>query len=207
MELEYRLRTLEWNSLKGVIGESLARSFIRNILAPKLVKEEGWNQVCLSNNDYKRHGRTGNVKLFRFDHFIEDFIVHGFYANTKLLARYADVVGILTQHRCTPDGLLMKLRKTGRTKKLKESAYHRIAGLRVTASQKHGDILEFPVVDGDLEVVEIKCGRKAKLMSKQKEAYNNLIAKDVPLRMVNVKILSFDRNKFVVEERKFERFV
>ncbi len=45
------------------------------------------------------------------------------------------------------------------------------------------------------------------LMGKQKETYNNLIAKGVPLRMVKVKIVSFDANRYLVEQRMFERFV
>ncbi len=105
------------------------------------------------------------------------------------------------------DGLLLKLRETGRARKLKGSECPGIAGLRIDASRRNGDVLEFPVVDGDLEVFEIKCGRQAKLMARQKETYNNLIAKDVPLRMVKVRIVSFDRNKFLVEERKFRRFL
>lgn len=203
--MEYRFKTLELSGLKGLIGEHLARSFIRNTLAPKLVKEEGWNHVLLSNLNYRQH--TGTSKLFSFDRFRIDFIAHGFYANTKLLSRYADVVGVLKQNHCTPDGLIMKLNKTGNTKKLKENEYPHIASLRVEASQKHEGVSEFPIVEGDLEVVEIKCGRQARLMSKQRETYNNLIAKGVPLRMIKVRIVSFDLNRFLVEEHKYERFL
>ncbi len=101
----------------------------------------------------------------------------------------------------------MKLRKTGRTKKLQESTCPIGTRLRLDKSHKHGDILEFPIVDGDLEVVEIKCGRQARLSSKQKETYNNLIAKGVPLRMIKVRIVSFDLNRFLVEEHRYERFL
>ena len=167
--MDYRFKTLEKNILKGVIGEHLARSFIRNILAPRLVKEEGWYHVILSKNNYRQHLNTWNEKLFSFDGFREDFIVHGFYANRKLLTKYADVVGVLLQNHCTPDGLLMKLRKTEQTRKLKESECPKVASLRIDASHKHGDILKFPVVYGELEIVEIKYGRQAKLMSRQKE--------------------------------------
>lgn len=201
------METLEWNGLKGVIGEHLARSFIRNKLSRKIIDEEGWNHVVLSNNDYKLHKRAWNQTLFSFDGYREDFLVHGFCANTKLLARYSDVIGVLLRNHCSPDGLLFKLRKTGGSVRLKESECPRIAGLRVDDSQKQGDTLEFPVVEGDLEVVEIKCGRNAKLMSKQKETYNNLIAKGIPLRMVEVRIVSFDANQFLVEEHKYERFM
>jgi len=117
------------------------------------------------------------------------------------------VIGVLLQSHCTPDGLLLKLRKTGKTRKLKERDCPKVASLRIDASHKHGDVLEFPIVDGELEIIEIKCGRQAKLMSKQKETYNNLIAKGVPLRMVKVKIVSFDDNEYLVVDRKFEQFL
>lgn len=204
--MEYRFRPLEYNSLKGTIGEHLARSFIRNQLASKLIKEEGWNHVLLSNNYYKHHAWTWNTKLFSFDNFREDFIVHGFYPQMKLLAKYASAVGVLVQNHCTPDGLLLKLRETSRTKRLKESVYPSIRMLRKD-SQKHGKYFEFPIVDGDLEVIEIKCGRNAKLMNKQKKTYNNLIAKGIPLRLIKVRIVSFDLNRFLVEEHKYERFI
>ena len=205
--MEYRFKRLEYNGLKGVIGERLARSFIRNKLAPKLVKEEGWSHVLLSHNDYKHHAWTWNTKLFDFDNFREDFIAHGFYPSMKLLSKYTFAVGLLNQNHCTPDGLLLKLRETGETKKLKESAWPSIAKLRIEESKKRGNIYELPTVEGDLEIVEIKCGRKAKLMNKQKETYNNLIAKDVPLRMIKVRIVSFDLNRYLVEEHKHERFL
>ncbi len=190
-----------------MIGEHLARSFIRNTLAPKLVEEEGWSHVFLNKNDYKHHKESWKQKLFRFDAFRDDFIAHGFYANRKLLSRYAQVAGVLVENHCTPDGLLVKVRSTGETKKLMKSKCPKAASLRIDTSHRSGDLLEFPVVDGNLEIVEIKCGRTAKLMIKQKTTYNDLIAKGIPLRMIKVRIVSFDLNQFLVEEHKYERFL
>ena len=205
--MEYQFRPVEWNSLKGTIGEHLARSFIRTQLAPKLMLEESWDQVVLSNNDYKQNLGGWNEKLFSYDRFREDFMVHGFYADTGLLSKYAMVVGVLRQNHCTPDGLLLKMRDTGRTKRLKEKSCRSSVRFRLEKSRKRDGFFEFPIVNGDLEVVEIKCGRNAKLVSKQKETYNNLIANDVPLRLVKVRFVSFDRNSFLVEEHRYERFL
>lgn len=205
--MEYRLRQLEYNGLKGRIGEQLARSFVRNELAAKLVKEENWNHVLLSPNDYKQHVWTLNTKLFKFDNFRKDFIVHGFCATTKLLSKYASIVGILVKNHCTPDGLLLKLRETGKTVSVKQTDCPVVIKLRATAPQDHTDRFTLPLVEGDLEVLEIKCGRSAKLMDKQKETYNSLIAKGIPLRIIKVRIVSFDLNRFLVEERKIERFL
>lgn len=201
--LEYRFKSVEYNSLKGTIGEHLARSYIRNHLAARIIKEDEWDHVLLSRNDYKYHTRTWNKPLFSYDTFRKDFIVHGFYANKKLLSRYATVVGVLEQNHCTPDGLLLKLRETGKMKRLKES----FSLPARPKSRKHKTSAEYPIVEGDLEVVEIKCGRHAKLMSKQKETYNDLVAKGIPLRMVKVRFVSFDLNRFLVEEHRYERFL
>lgn len=163
--------------------------------------------MLLSNNDYKHHSWTWNTKLFSFDEFRVDFIVHGFFANNKLLTKYTNAVSVLTKSHCNPDGLLLKLHETGRKTRLKENICPPITRFKVEETSKEGSTVKFPVVDGGLEIVEIKCGRKARLMGKQKETYNNLIAKGYPLRMIKVRIVSFDLNQFLVEETKFERFL
>jgi hypothetical protein len=47
----------------------------------------------------------------------------------------------------------------------------------------------------------------SKLVEKQKETCNNLIAKGVLLGVVEVRIVSFDSNQFFVKERKFGNLV
>ena len=205
--MQYRFKTLEYNGLKGVIGEKLARSYIRNILAVKLIEEEKWNHIILSKNDYKKHAWTWNTKLFNFDYFREDFIIHGFYAKIKLLSKYATAINTLEKNHCTPDGILLKLRETGKTKILKEDACPANAKLKINRSLKHGNHIKLPTVEGDLEIIEIKCGRNAKLMDKQKRTYNDIIAKEIPLRLIKVRIDSFDLNRFLVEDHKYEKFL
>ncbi len=79
--------------------------------------------------------------------------------------------------------------------------------MRKSPSNKGEHVAKLPVVKGDLEIIEIKCGRNARLMDKQKETYNDLIAKNVPLRLIKVRIVSFDLNRFLVEEHKYEKFL
>jgi hypothetical protein len=205
--MEYKFKTLEHNGLRGKIGEQVAKSFVRNVLAAKLVKEEQWDHVVLSNNDYKQRPRSSNTKLFTYDSFREDFVATGFFADTKLLSKYASTVTTLERNHCTPDGLLLKLKDTEKTKRVKESECRFSIRLHLKELQKDGGCYILPVVDGDLEVVEVKCGRSAKLLDKQKETYNDLIAKGVPLRMIKVRIVSFDLNRFLVEERRYDRFL
>lgn len=75
---------------------------------------------------------------------------------------------------------------------------------KVTEDGRH---YKLPTVEGDLEIVEVKCGRSARLMEKQKGTYNDLIEKSIPVRVISVKIISFDLNKFLVEEHRYERFL
>ena len=205
--MQYRLKHIEYNGLKGIIGEQLARSFVRNTLTSKLIEEENWDYIILSRNDYKQHTWTWNTKLFSFDNFRQDFIKHNLYADTKLLSKYATAIGILKQNHCTPDGILLKMKETGKTKRLNAKATALIAGLRIDYPLRDRSILSLPIVEGDLEILEIKCGRNARLVDKQKETYNNLIAKGVPLRMIKVRIVSFDLNRFLVEEHKYEKLL
>jgi hypothetical protein len=201
------LKSLELSILKGVIGEHLARSFIRNTLVPKLEEEEKWDHVVFSRNDYRQSLNAFNEKLFSYDRFREDFFSHGFCADTQLLSKYAMVAGVLGRSHCTPDGLLLKLYETGHKRRIKKDFRSSIVRSRNSPSKKGEDIAKLPVVKGDLEIIEIKCGRSAKLMKKQKETYNDLIWKGVPIRLVEVRIVSFDRNKFLVQERKFEKSI
>ena len=205
--MEYKFKTLEHNGLRGKIGEQVAKSFVRNVLAAKLEKEEQWDHVVLSNNDYQQRSRSKNTKLFTYDSFREDFVATGFFADTKLLSKYASTVSVLEHSHCTPDGLLLKMKETEKTKRVKESECRFSIRLHLRGLQKDGGCYTLPVVDGDLEVVEVKCGRSAKLLDKQKETYNDLISRGVPLRMIKVRIVSFDLNRFLVEERRYDRFL
>ena len=205
--MEYKFKSLEYNGLRGKIGELVARSFVRSVLAPKLMVEELWDHVVLSNNDYRQRVQSRNAKLFDFDRFGADFLASGFSADVKLLSKYANTVGILERNHCTPDGLLLKLKDTRRKKKVKKSECPFSAQLHLRDLQADGGCFVLPVVEGDVEVVEVKCGRSAKLLDKQKETYNDLIARGVPLRLVRVRIVSFDLNRFLVEERRYDRFL
>ena len=191
--LEHHFRVAELNSLKGLIGEYLARSFIRNVLASKLIKTEKWDHIVFTK-------QFKNRKIFDFNSFKADFTFHGFHATSKLLSTYAIALGHLRKNHCKPDGLILKLRETGHTKAPRQS-------LLIPTQIKHHHTLnnrnQLPHVEGNLEVVEIKCGRSARLMSKQKKTYSDLIAKGIPLRVIKVKIVSFDSNSFLVEESRF----
>ncbi|UCD96209.1 MAG: hypothetical protein JSV35_06870 [Candidatus Bathyarchaeota archaeon] len=200
----YQFKQLEHNGLKGTIGEQLARRFIRHILTPKIVKEEGWSHVVYSRNDYKQHKKHTLLwtrKLFTFDEFREDFLLHGFYATQQLLTKYAQVVAVLIQNHCTPDGLLIKLKETGRKKKIDERTTRFLETRGLNCDEQRNT--HVPIVNGELEIIEVKSGRNPNLMDKQRQTYSDLIINGCPLRLIRVRIVSFDRNQFLVEESKF----
>lgn len=191
--MEYRFRSLELNSLKGVIGEYIARSFIRNVLSRKLLHKEKWDHVLFSRQFWSR-------RIFDLSAFREDFTFHGFYADSQLLSKYATAIGLLRKNHCRPDGLILKLQETGHSKMMKQSF---LTQTEVKHSCKSNSKRRLPMVRGDLEVVEIKCGRNAKLVTKQKKTYSTMIAKGYPLRVISVRIVSFDSNRFLIEESRF----
>ncbi len=198
--LEHKLRQLDLNILKGIIGEHLARSFIRNKLAVQIIEEEGWSHVILDGSNYRQRYRKWKTGNFSFCDLREDFHRHGFYPSKRLVSKYANTLGILARSHCTPDGLLLKLLETGQVQTPGQEGCQRTLIVNTLTSGDNA----LPVVEGDLEVVEIKSGRSAKLVAKQKEAYNRLISRDVPVRIVRVKIVSFDMNSFLVEATKVE---
>ncbi len=95
------------------------------------------------------------------------------------------------------------MQETGHKKKIDETTVRSLkARGYILRKQK---ATQLPIVEGGLEIIEIKSGRAAKLMDKQKQTYSNLITEGFPLRLIRVRIVSFDRNQFLVEESKFTK--
>jgi hypothetical protein len=58
----------------------------------------------------------------------------------------------------------------------------------------------FPVVEGEIEIVEVKSGT-ARLASNQIKSYTDVLRKGYPLRYFHVEIISFERNQFEIKEK------
>jgi hypothetical protein len=123
-----------------------------------------------------------NLRLF--------FVGKGVCASSHLLGK---AIGLSCLLDVATDGILFKLRKTGEFIS-SEDAYP-------LGSSPLGDESEqLPIVDGDIEVIEVKCG-KATLPSNQVENYANVIRKGYPLRYFKVDIISFEKNQFEIRDK------
>jgi hypothetical protein len=99
----------------------------------------------------------------------------------------------------TPDGFLAKLRKTKQTKLLKDTLKE--FGLHNSSwSSGHKDNEQLPIVEGEIEIVEIKTG-KAIIPSHQMISYRKVLDEKYALRFFHVNIISFEKNEFEIEEK------
>lgn len=224
--MKFSFNPKEMNNLKARIAERLIECYIEDILIPSL-KRERWDIVIYStvtwfsvpnsegfNPDFK------NERIF--------FLSNGLLPTSTLLKHFEKLTATL--ENC-PDGFLIKLRKTGEPKKLKdgmvelglgfyehyrysygngletshaiatlkERGYAIVRGLYFTTDGHDKNEL-FPVVDGEVEAVEIKSD-KGTLAPNQKRSYGNILREGYVLRFLHVNIVSFKKNKFEIEEK------
>lgn len=188
--LKISLRNLH-NNWQADVTERLVGNYIKGVLIPAL-KLQGWNEAIYTNDSgfqifydeneslrpTHRQGIWNNV-VCGF------FIKNDLYPSEELMSSLKKLVSLLKH---TPDGYLFKLNKTGQIKSLK----------RINDS----DSEQLPVVNGEIEVVEVKSG-KARLSIGQKEDYSNAINEKFFLRFYKVDVISFENNVFEIEERLF----
>jgi len=196
------------NNWKGRITESLTRFYIRDVLAPKLEKE-GWFKVLYLRDIPSRtpsdttNKYSSNI-LSRLR--LVNFLNNGVYPSQELLDKCEKVNGLL-EH--SPDGFLLKLKRTGEMKPMKELISELGRGKWKWSDEggecefstiEADETIEIPTVNGEIEVVEVKSD-KGKLSTVQKEEYSNLVKNGCPLRLFHVSIVSFDKNHFEVKQK------
>lgn len=195
---EYCFKQPEWSNWKGRLCEELAMDYIREIFIPELRKREKWQHIFVMKQAIFRKVED-NVYFFDEEEAKRDFFLFGVYPSRKLLNKFTYISRALSLEHCFTDGLIVKLNETGKTKRLQDP----ISRLRLPPEIRDKDVTDLPIVDGKIEILEIK-SRKSPLRAKQKSVYNSLIMKGFPLRLFHVHMISFDENKFTVEERRVD---
>ena len=231
MVLRFSFNPRELSGWKARITERLAECYIEKNLIPKLKREEGWDIVIFStltwfsvpdslgfNPDFK------DEKLF--------FLANRLLPRHELLNNFKELTKTLSNW---PDGFLIKLRKTGGSKTLKDgmvemglkplrssiclsSIASRAESLQERYldtlkehgyaiekslsfdSEKHEENEQLPIVDGEIEIVEVKSG-KGNLARNQIESYTEVVKKGFTLRFFLVNTISFERNEFEIKEK------
>lgn len=206
--MKYSLHWTEINRFKGKITEMLVRRYIEKVLVYAL-REQGWDQIIFTPNAWfgdeieQNKNRPKHRQIFLTPE-PKFFIANSLYPTEELLESFKKLTKLLKN---TPDGFLVKLRKTEHTKRLKEA-------LKEVGSQgggwSVGEYSYFPsehdgkeqlsIVEGEIEIVEVKTG-KAIIPSHQMINYREVLDEKYALRFFNVNIISFEKNEFEIEEK------
>jgi hypothetical protein len=213
--LKYSFNPRDFNNLKGRIAEKLVQYFIEKAKIPALTKK-GWDYVFfrrmlptdLTQDDLPPLRYAGGP----FQNINEKFFVgHGLFPSRKLLTRIKKLSKLLEQFRNeSGDGFLIKTRKTGETRTLKEAldtfglgsfrdGSWSFEGCEFVGSEHKNDE-QLPIVNGEIEIVEVKSGT-GYLHSEQKECYRKILQEGYALRFFRVNIVSFKRNEFEIQEK------
>ena len=206
--MKFSLHPQALKGWKGRIAESLVEHYIKNVLIPAL-KARKWNEVFytysfVSKVPFKvRETWYRGWKQTFWKQELKLLIAMGFFPTLNFLERFETFTHLLSN---IPDGFLIKLKKTGKFKSLKDALVEfklgsddwNYAGYSFTYS-KHTK-RQLPIVNGDVEVVEIKAD-KSFLSSHQLASYTNVIKNGYALRYFHVDIISLKRNQFEIEEK------
>ena len=221
--MRFRFNSRELNGFKARLTERLIERYMEQHLIPQLRREEKWDFIVYLVVPWCSIGGS-----FRDESAF--FLSNGVFPTRDLLRSFERVTKALNN---VPDGFLVKLKKTGKSKTLKaglkEMGWKRGESFRrsgyfstelissfssPTDWQEKGYRIQreivfktdgyeervLPIVDGEIEIVEVKCGT-SNLAPSQIESYRNAMKQGCSLRYFHVEIVSFERNEFNVEER------
>ena len=206
--MKYSLHWTELNNFKARLTERLVKRYIEKILIPAL-RKQGWNQVIFEPHTWfgdeveQNKNRPKHLQIFwNFESFF--FIRNGLYPTKVFLKSFKKLTKVLEN---TPDGFLVKLRKTKQTKLLKDALEEfglQNRGLSFGEysyiPSEHDGNEQLQVVEGEIEVVEVKTGN-AIIPSHQMVSYRKVLEERYVLRFFHVNIISFEKNEFEIEEK------
>jgi hypothetical protein len=219
------VRLFDTGQLRGCIGERLVNLYINDELIPSLKKNEGWTDILYIRawyheprsfpnfDEYRPHITEGMETEARKElwermkksiKFMEEMeartlLDKGFYPTKEFLKYFKKLTASLSH---TADGFLIKMKRTETTKTINEairefelvdaSENEFIEGLNFQKIDKNRML---PVVNGKIEMIEVKTGSKEGI-SLQTSSYRNAAANGFPLRFFHV-----DLNSFLIQER------
>lgn len=205
--LKYSFQSKTFVNLKGEIAERLVRCYINDVLIPALHKT-GWEKVVFTpftwfgDETEINENRPPYARIF-WRHEEKFFTRINVFPTQDFLSKFKCLTKLLKN---LPDGFLVKMKRTGNFKPLGEA----LEELKIDRSwseedyefnpDEHNEKESLPIVDGEIEVVEVKSGR-SNLPPHQKRSYGNFLEKGYVLRFFHVNIISFKRNEFEIEQK------
>ena len=218
---------------RGLIGESVIEKYIKKELIPNLIKKEGWDNIFYFTKDFFRvdihisrnpsHPESQNVskRFYEQKNEIEKFFLNnGLFPTDKFLIYFKKFLSILDY---TPDGFLVKVKKTSESKLLGDAlkkfnlnigdidhSEFRTKTILPDGRTSESISIDDPetikqimnkrlfVVDGKVDAIEIKCTSQ---LSLQNPSYKRILSAGYVFRLFHVKIISLE--EFDIEERVF----
>lgn len=224
--MRYSFEYHELNNWVASLTERLVECYIKDILAVSL-KNEGWDDIVYMSAWFKANlSKLPSYAYTKFDEREEKkeelmLVGYGFFPTNDLLREFKRLTSSLKN---TPDGFLVKLKRTGKSKNLKNAIkefgldsggidrffmFHFFMGKDIFGSRQYVEMFlpqttsasgQLPEVNGEIEVVEVKTG-KTYLPSNQRKSYLSAIRNGFHLRLVHVDIVSLSENHFEIRER------
>jgi len=200
--LKYSLHPKELSGWKARITERLIQCYIEDVLI-SVLRKQGWDDAiydCVTWLAPKFPWMREAKLEYQF------FIANGLFPTPEFLKKFEKLTDLLEN---APDGFLIKLKKTGKFRRLKE-AFNALSSWRVEGLERGIEEQkcrlrankdeQLPIVNGEIEVIEVKSG-KSNLPPHQKRSYRNIIQEGYGFRFFHVNIISFDRNEFEIREK------
>lgn len=204
--MKFSFSRSELNNWKARLTERLVELYMKQGLMPKLKMEEGWDLIVYLTPAW--FSTLEDEELMPCLSYQEQafFLSNNLIPTAELLGDFKNITRTLSN---APDGFLFKLRKIRKSKTLRDVKEMRLnfagdftLGRLGFTSDTYRNMMQqsFPVVEGEIEVVEVKSG-KARLASNQIKSYADVLRKGYPLRYFHVEIISFEKNQFEIREK------
>lgn len=177
------------------------RRYVEAIVIPRL-RKEGWDKAILTTFPFA-------PKFSYMERWESKFFIgSGLCPVPRFLRRFERLTNLL--ENC-PDGYLIKLKRTGKWKRLADALlelglqrFGLEIGGHVLSVTELDDKVRLPVINGDVEVVEVKSGRSF-IAPSQLKSYQRILKKGFVLRHYHVDFVSFEENTFELTETVVKR--
>ena len=200
--MKYSFHAKELNNWKARITQRLIQCYIEDVLVQTL-KEQGWDDSIYTKGWFYEQTSWSEEFELKF------LIANNLFPTMKFLNYFKKLTRLLKNE---PDGFLFKL-KIGKMEALDSALkeiVREIGSSWYSGSWSWGSYMcDFskvdakklrPILDGEIEVVEVKADKGA-LPPNQKRSYGNILREGYVLHFFQVSIVSFEKNKFEIEEK------
>lgn len=203
--MEISLNKSEFVRFKGKIAEHLVYQYIKEKIIPSL--RTSWPKTIFTNiawfgDEEKENSFLPEYARIEWKHEEKFFISRCLYPTPELLGKFKLLTKTLEN---VPDGFLLKLKDTGKSKTLKQGLNDfnlpnewEDYGKSFIATEYQDEFLS--VVDGDIEIIEVKSD-SSNLMKHQIKSYAAVLNMGYSLRFFHVEFKDFKANKFELSQR------